>query len=114
VKRSLGYNVRLSVLFCMASLIGGSSLVPFSVFAAQALAVTEQSAEEPVVNTFTGKIVSQNGERLILRDDVNEVWYHLDDQQEARKFLGKSVSVTGVLDGRTVTIRVRSISEAKA
>jgi len=76
--------------------------------------MTDRSEDQPAVNTFTGKIVSQNGERFILRDDVNEVWYHLDDQQQAAKFLGKNVSVTGVLDGPTDTIRVRTISEAKA
>ena len=63
--------------------------------------------------TFTGKIVSQNGDRFILRDDANDVWYHLDDQAQAQKYLGKNVVVTGVLDGRSDMIRVRSIAEAK-
>jgi uncharacterized protein YdeI (BOF family) len=114
VRESSAFIFRLSVLFCMVSMIGGSSVVPVNASETPALVMAEQSQEEPAVNTFTGKIVSQNGERFILRDDVNEVWYHLDDQQQAGKFLGKNVSVTGVLDGRTVTIRVRSISEAKA
>lgn len=73
-----------------------------------------QSQDQLAVSTFTGKIVSQNGERFILRDDGNQVWYHLDDQQQAHKFLGKNVLVTGVLDGPTDTIRVRSIIEAKS
>ena len=64
-------------------------------------------------STFTGKIVSQNGDRFILRDDANDVWYHLDDQAQAQKYLGKNVVVTGVLDGRSDMIRVRSIAEAK-
>jgi hypothetical protein len=64
------------------------------------------------VATFSGKILSQNGEQLILRDDSNEVWYHLDDQQTAAKFLGKKVLVTGALDGRTDTIHVQRIVEA--
>ena len=63
--------------------------------------------------TFAGKIVSQNGDRFILRDDANDVWYHLDDQAQAQKYLGKNVVVTGVLDGRSDMIRVRSIAEAK-
>jgi hypothetical protein len=73
-----------------------------------------QSQDQPAVSTFTGKIVLQNGERFILRDDGNQVWYHLDDQQQAHKFLGKNVLVTGVLDGPTATIRVRTIIEAKS
>jgi hypothetical protein len=68
-----------------------------------------QSQDPVVISIFTGKILSQNGEHFILRDDVNETWYHLDDQQQAGKFLGKNVSVTGVLDPSTDTIRVRSI-----
>jgi Protein of unknown function (DUF5818) len=64
--------------------------------------------------TYTGKIVSQNGVRFILRDETNNTWYHLDDQQQAGKFLGKTVLVVGVLDGPTNTIRVKSIAEAKS
>ena len=67
-----------------------------------------------VIGIFTGKILSQNGAQFILRDEANDTWYHLDDQQQAKKFLGKSVSVTGVLDQSTDTIRVRSIFEATA
>jgi hypothetical protein len=72
-----------------------------------------QPDDDPAVATFTGKIVSQNGVRFILRDDVNEVWYHLDDQEQAQKYFGKNVVVTGVLDGRSDMIRVRNIAEAK-
>ena len=73
-----------------------------------------QSQDPVVISIFTGKILSQNGEHFILRDDVNETWYHLDDQQQAGKFCGKNVLVTGVLDRRTDTIQVREITEAKA
>jgi hypothetical protein len=69
--------------------------------------------DEPSVSTFTGKIVSQNGDRFILRDDVNEVWYHLDDQAQAQKYFGKDVVVTGVLDGRSDMIHVRNIAETR-
>jgi hypothetical protein len=72
-----------------------------------------QPGDEPTASTFTGKIVSQNGDRFILRDDVNEVWYHLDDQAQAQKYFGKNVVVTGVLDGRSDMIRVRNIVEAE-
>ncbi len=62
---------------------------------------------------FVGTIVSMNGERYVLRDDVNEVWYHLDDQQQAGKYLGKRVEVTGTLDGRADEILVQSIEVEK-
>ena len=113
MKKSSAFVVRLSSLFWMASLILGSSTFPLKVSAAPPPVMAEQSEDQPAINTFTGKIVSQNGERFILRDEVNEVWYHLDDQQQAAKFLGKNVAVTGVLDGPTDTIRVRTISEAE-
>jgi uncharacterized protein YdeI (BOF family) len=73
-----------------------------------------EAEAESAATTFTGKIVSQNGDRFILRDDANEVWYHLDDQQQAGKFLGKTVTVKGVLDGRSAMIHVETIVEAKA
>jgi Protein of unknown function (DUF5818) len=72
-----------------------------------------QPGDEPNVNTFTGKIVSQNGVRYILRDEANAVWYHLDDQEQAGKFFGKSVVVTGTLDGRSDMIHIRNITESK-
>jgi len=75
--------------------------------------LSAQPGDEPSVGTFTGRIVSQNGDRFILRDEVNEVWYHLDDQAQAQKYFGKDVVVTGVLDGRSDMIHVRNIAEAK-
>ena len=48
----------------------------------------------------------------MLRDDDNNVWYHLDDQEKAGKLLGKDVLVTGTFDGLTGTIRVQSIVES--
>ena len=66
---------------------------------------------QPKSLIFSGKIVSQNGVRFVLRDDGNNVWYHLDDQEKAGKLVGKDVVVTGSVDGLTGTIRVQSIVE---
>ena len=60
---------------------------------------------------FAGIIVSLNGTRYILRDDANDTWYHLDDQDSAGKFRGKQVTITGTLDGRADMIHVRSIHD---
>jgi TonB family protein len=68
--------------------------------------------EQPKSQTFSGKIVSQNGVRFVLRDDDNNAWYHLDDQEKAGKLIGKDVLVTGTFDGLTGTIRVQSIVES--
>jgi hypothetical protein len=60
---------------------------------------------------FEGTIVSKNGALFVLRDDINNVWYHLDDQQKAEKFAGKKVQVIGILDARVDEIRIQSIQE---
>src|SRR5271154_171655 len=74
--------------------------------------VSQASIAQPKTQAFYGKIVSQNGVRYVLRDDDNNVWYHLDDQEKAGKLLGKDVLVSGTFDGLTGTIRVQSIVES--
>jgi hypothetical protein len=74
-------------------------------------AIHPTSIEDEQPQKFEGIIVSKNGEIFVLRDDVNDTWYHLDDQQAAAKHLGKKVLVTGILDTRTDVIRVKSIDE---
>jgi periplasmic protein TonB len=74
--------------------------------------VSQSSFAQAKTQSFYGKIVSQNGVRFVLRDDDNNVWYHLDDQEKAGKLIGKDVLVTGKFDGLTGTIRVQSIVES--
>jgi hypothetical protein len=114
-----GSRIALLFVFCAPFFVSGiqtqtlkaSALPPIIV---QGGAQGGEDQKAPEVRTFAGKVLSQNGERFILRDEANDVWYHLDDQQQAGKFAGKNVLVTGVLDGRTDTIQVREITEAKA
>jgi hypothetical protein len=78
-------------------------------------AAPQQADSKPQASQkFVGVIVSKNGAMLVLRDDVHNVWYHLDDQEQAGKFIGKRVGVTGVLDGRVDEIRVKAIEEEKS
>jgi Protein of unknown function (DUF5818) len=111
-----GWGSRIALLFglCTLFLVGGMQLHTLKASALPVIAQNSQNQSTPEVKTFTGKVLSQNGERFILRDEANDVWYHLDDQQQAGKFAGKNVLVTGVLDGRTDTIQVHEITEAKA
>src|ERR1700734_3605316 len=74
--------------------------------------VSQDSLTQKQSRAFSGKIVSQNGVRYVLRDDDNNAWYHLDDQEKAGKLVGKDVLVTGTFDGLTGTIRVQSIVES--
>jgi hypothetical protein len=78
-----------------------------TLFAAQQVA----AADQPQIHT--GIIVSMNGDRLILRDDDNGTWYHLDNQQAASSYLGKKVRVNGEIDPATDVIHVQSIEEEK-
>jgi periplasmic protein TonB len=74
--------------------------------------VSQGSFAQAKTQSFYGKIVSQNGVRFVLRDEDNNVWYHLDDQEKAAKLVGKDVMVTGKFDGLTGTIRVQNIVES--
>ncbi len=76
-------------------------------------AATRQPSSGPADNAqhFQGVIVSKNGQLFVLRDDANNTWYLLDDQQEASKYLGKKVLVIGTLDARSDVIRVQKIDE---
>jgi Protein of unknown function (DUF5818) len=79
-----------------------------------AAAPPQADAKTQPAQKFVGVIVSKNGAMFVLRDDVNNVWYHLDDQEKAGKFVGKRVGVTGVLDTRFDEIRVKTIEEEKS
>ena len=102
-----------SALLLMAILAFGGSIVTATSSPTLRAQVEKQPQDQSRESVFNGKILSQNGQRFILRDNVNDVWYQLDDQQQAGKFLGKDVLVTGVLDESTATIHVRSMIEAK-
>jgi hypothetical protein len=108
-------RIALLFVFCAPFFVGGIQTQTLKASALRPMmAQSSQDQKAPEVRTFAGKVLSQNGERFILRDEANDVWYHLDDQQQAGKFAGKNVLVTGVLDGRTDMIQVREITEAKA
>ena len=104
MRRTATLEAAISVLLCAAILT----------HATKQPNVVEASLRQgqPKSESFSGKIVSQNGVRFVLRDDDNNAWYHLDDQEKAGKLVGKDVLVTGTFDGLTGTIRVQSIVES--
>ncbi len=59
-------------------------------------------------NAFTGRVVRQNGE-IVLMDPVTKVTYKFDDPAKAKKYVGQHVKVTGKLDMNSNTILVESI-----
>lgn len=98
-----------AVVAAVSLLLGGALLTCY----AKQRNVSQDVQQGPKVQTFSGKIVSQNGVRLVLKDDDNNLWYHLDDQQKASQFFGKDVLISGTFDGLTGTVRIQSIVEGK-
>jgi hypothetical protein len=119
---AVGHNIRLGSIQAqgVAVDISGSPVIAVprasneaapseaTVLVAQQVTVPDQ----PQIHT--GIIVSMNGQRFILRDDDNDTWYHLDNQQAAASYLGKKVRVMGEIDPATDVIHVQSIQEEKA
>lgn len=109
--RKLDWILAAVALLFSATLSFASSAASVSI--ERSASTDEQSATADHLQTFAGVVVSMNGARFILRDDDNNVWYHLDDQQTAGKLVGKRVEVTGQLDTMTDMIHIRTIVEAK-
>lgn len=67
----------------------------------------QQSTQSQQPQVFMGKITKSKGD-LVLRDDAGTS-YKLDNADQAKQFVGKSVKVTGTLDAATNTIHVTNI-----
>lgn len=106
--KSKSLSIALSVAI-VYSARGTTTVLRVSPLGAAATITDPQS--QAVEQNFKGKIMSQNGVRFILRDEQTDTWYHLDDQDKAGKFLGKTVLIKGTLDGASGTIHIESISE---
>ncbi len=65
-------------------------------------------APETQAQTFMGKI-AKVGDNLVLKDSASKAIYVLDDQEQAKRFAGQSVKVTGTLDTQSNMIHVASI-----
>jgi len=69
------------------------------------------AAQEAEAQTFTGQIKNHDGTYMLHSEDGKA--YHLDDQDKAKEFDGKKVSVTGSLDEESMVITVSAIEEAE-
>ena len=83
-----------------------------AVFTAQEDEPAEPSAQETETQTFTGRIMNNNGKYTLHSEDGKT--YQLDDQDKAKNFDGKKVKVTGSLDEENMTIHVSEIEEVEA
>jgi hypothetical protein len=60
------------------------------------------------VRTLSGKITRKSG-KFIFHEDYLNVMYTLDDQQAAKKFVGRNVLLTGTVDAKTNAVHVHKI-----
>ena len=67
-----------------------------------------QAADPSGAKSYPGKITKSNGQYM-LQDPASSNAYLLDDQKAAKKYAGKMVLVTGVLDKKNNTIHVKRI-----
>jgi hypothetical protein len=59
--------------------------------------------------SFVGKI-SKAGDKLVLQEASTQTAYQLDDQDKAKQFQGKNVTVMATLDTNTNTLHVVDIN----
>jgi hypothetical protein len=85
---------------------------PIPLAAPALTAASFDSGAQQNEQSFSGVIQSLNGALFILRDDEDNTWYHLDDQNAAKRYLGKKVIVSGTLDARSDMIHVGKITPA--
>src|SRR5690348_2219725 len=81
----------------------------------QAQAQAQQQQPPASSQEFTGKIMQLKSGQLALitgKTDKGYSGHFLDDQNNAKKFIGKDVKVTGTLDTGTNTIHVTNIQGA--
>ncbi len=74
---------------------------------AQSQSSMGQQSTQGQSQTFMGKITKSKGD-LVLKDDAGTS-YKLDNADQAKQWVGKSVKVTGTLDATTNTIHVTNI-----
>lgn len=71
-----------------------------------------KASDQRDVKTFSGKITKNHGGKYVLEDSSLNSPYFLDDQKTAKKYEGKSVLITGILDDTINTIHVEKIEAA--
>ena len=83
-----------------------------SVLTAQQDEPEEPAVQETEAQTFVGQIMNHDGKYALHGEDGKT--YQLDNQDKAKDFDGKKVTITGSLDEENMMIRVSEIEEAEA
>ena len=61
--------------------------------------------------TITGKVVKSKGS-LVIHDEASNSMYKVDNEDQLKQYMGKSVKVTGTLDAQTKTIHISNVEVA--
>ena len=72
----------------------------------------DASNPQQSARSFEGKI-AKSGDKLVLKETSTQTAYQLDDQDKAKQFQGKNVTVTATLDSSTNTLHVVEINPAE-
>lgn len=70
---------------------------------------TDATSPQPSSRSFEGKI-AKSGDKLVLQESSTQTAYQLDDQDKAKQFQGKNVTVTATLDTNSNTLHVVDIN----
>jgi hypothetical protein len=70
---------------------------------------TDATNPQQTARSFQGQI-AKSGDKLVLQEASTQTNYQLDDQDKAKQFQGKSVTVTATLDASTNTLHVVDIA----
>jgi Protein of unknown function (DUF5818) len=68
---------------------------------------TSEDQAQPATQTFTGMIAKVEG-KYVLKISVEKL-YQIDDQEKAKRFEGRKVTIVGTLDASGSTVHVSSI-----
>lgn len=122
IKRDLSIGLCLCALVFTSALIWGSPFVSAAGEKGGQAQNPQQAPQDPArppsaqapqdqpqqqSSTFTGTIV-KSGNSYGLKETSGQV-YKLDDPQSAKRYVGKTVKVTGELDQQAMLIHVQSI-----
>jgi hypothetical protein len=72
-----------------------------------------QASQQQPVQIFAGKIVKSKG-NLVLTDPASDTTYHLQNEDQAKQYVGKRVTVKGTLDPTTNMISISDIQPASS
>ena len=96
----------------LATLMAGPAIAPGHAAALARNAQGGTQRQSPTAEqTFTGTI-TKSGDNFLLNDAEKKASYTLDDVEQAIKYVGKKVIVTGTLDAQNHMIHVEMIQEA--